>query len=75
MKGGSSMNRKIYTTEEVAEMLKLDPVTIRRFLRTKKLRGLKFGRSWRIEEKDLIDFIESSWNIPERRKELEEQKK
>lgn len=63
--------KKIYTVDEVAEMLRLDSSTIRRFLRKKELRGLKFGLAWRIEEKDLNEFIESRWNRPA----LKQQKK
>jgi len=48
----------IYTPEEVAEMLKIQTETIRRYLRTGKLKGAKFGKHWRVSEKQLQDFFE-----------------
>jgi len=48
-----------YTTEEVAEKLKMDAETIRRFILAKKLKAYKIGTQWRIEEIDLNEFIKS----------------
>lgn len=45
------------TAEEVAEKLKLHPNTVRKYARWGKLPAVKSGRVWRIEEKDLEDFI------------------
>lgn len=45
------------TIEEVAERLKLHPNTVRRYARWGKLPAVKFGRVWRVEEKDLEDFV------------------
>lgn len=50
---------KIYTVNEVAEMLKVDPETIRLLLRNQKLKGLKIGNSWRIEENELEAYLET----------------
>lgn len=50
---------KIYTVNEVAEILKVDPATIRILLRTQKLKGLKIGNSWRIEENELEAYLET----------------
>lgn len=43
---------KLYTTEEVAEILKYDVQTIRRFIREGKLSAHKIGKEYRIEEED-----------------------
>lgn len=51
-----------YTVEEIAEILKLDAETIRRYLVKGNLKGSKIGRSWRITEEDLKEFIESRSN-------------
>lgn len=56
------MERMVYlerllSPEEVAERFKLKPKTVREWLRTGKLRGVKVGRLWRIEEKALEEFL------------------
>ena len=48
--------------EEVADMLRLNTVTIYRWLRTSKLRGIKLGKEWRIKQSDLEEFLESHYN-------------
>jgi excisionase family DNA binding protein len=60
---------KVLTPEEAAELLQVSPFTVRKWLRSGKLKGVKAGRVWRIREKDLIEFLEES------QKRLEEKKK
>jgi len=50
----------VLTLKEVAERLKLHPNTLRRYAKEGKLPAMKFGRVWRIEEKDLVKFISES---------------
>lgn len=47
----------LLTVEEVAEKLKISPYIVRLYLREGKLTGAKIGRIWRIDEKDLEEFI------------------
>lgn len=54
---------KLYTVDEVAETLKLDAETIRRYINSKKIRAYKIGKEWRIKESDLLEFIERQSNI------------
>lgn len=49
----------VYTVDEVAEMLKVKPLTIRRWLNSGELTGIKFGKIWRIKESDLEAFLEA----------------
>lgn len=50
---------KFYTTEEVAEMLKIKPESVRRYVRYGKLRAVKLGGKFiRIDHKDFEEFIE-----------------
>lgn len=50
---------KFYTAEEVAKLLLVKSETIRRYVRTGKLRAVKLGGKFiRIEKKDLESFIE-----------------
>lgn len=50
------MPEKYYTPDEVAEILKVTPWTVREWCKAGKLKASKPGRSWRIEEQDLLDF-------------------
>lgn len=53
---------KFYTAEEVAEILKLDIVTVRRYLALGQMKGAKIGKSWRVTEDDLKEFVETRMN-------------
>lgn len=48
---------KVYTPEQVAEMLSITERTILIWLRAGKMRGVKVGRLWRIREQDLEEFL------------------
>ena len=54
-KGGSNM--KIYTVEEVADLLTLKPETVRVMLRDNEINGFKAGKAWRVTEDDLRKYI------------------
>ena len=46
------------TVEEVAEKLKVSPATVYALLRAGALTSYKVGRSWRVDELDLVEYIE-----------------
>ena len=48
----------IYTVEEVADLLKIKPETVRIMLRDKELNGFKAGKAWRVTEDDLKKYIQ-----------------
>jgi excisionase family DNA binding protein len=48
---------KIYDVEGAAEVLLVKPKTVREWLRTGKLGGVKMGRLWRVRESDLEAFL------------------
>ncbi len=53
-------NQRFYTTEEVAKILRVDPESVRRYVRSGKLRAIKLGGKFiRIDEADLERFIET----------------
>lgn len=52
-------NKQFFTPSEVALELRLNLLTIYKYIRNKKLLAIKFGRNYRIEEKDLDKFIKS----------------
>lgn len=56
---GSNLDQRFYTTDDVATMLKIDPESVRRYVRSGKLRAMKLGGKFiRIEKIDLDRFIE-----------------
>lgn len=48
---------KVYTLEEVADILKLSKRTVYQYLQTGKLKGVKLGKAWRISAENLRDFL------------------
>jgi len=44
---------RLYTVEEAAQILSIHPDTLRIWLRTGKIKGVKIGRGWRISETEL----------------------
>ena len=48
---------KIYTTEQVAEILQMHPLTILNYIKKGKLKGIKLGRVYRIREGSLQQFL------------------
>lgn len=52
------MVEKIYTTEQVAQLLQIHPLTVLKYIRNKKLGGIKLGRIYRIRESDLEKFLD-----------------
>ena len=53
------------TVDEVAEKLQLNPETIRRYIIAKELEAYKFGKNYRIEEKELERFLKDRSNKKE----------
>lgn len=51
---------KVYTPEGAAEALMVSPKTIREWLRTGKLKGVKVGRLWRVRESDLQEILQAT---------------
>lgn len=48
---------KLYTPQEIADLLKVDLRTVYRWIREGKLEALKAGSQWRIEESALEEFL------------------
>ena len=56
---------RFLTPEEVADMLRVSPRTVNRWLNQGKLPGVKIGSRWRIEREDFERFIQESKGSPE----------
>ena len=52
------IEEKFYTTEQVATTLQVHPFTILKFIRQGKLKGVKIGRVYRIQESEVNRFLE-----------------
>ena len=61
---------KFYTAEEIARLLRISTETVRRYVRTGKLKAVKLGGKFiRIDHKDFEDFIEKLKTKPQKSKE------
>ncbi|HOT04318.1 MAG TPA: helix-turn-helix domain-containing protein [Methanolinea sp.] len=49
-----------YTTDEVAEILKVTAKTVRDMIARKQIKALKIGREYRISEEHLQQFIDEN---------------
>ncbi len=52
------MTDKYYTVDEIAEMIKIHPKTVQRYIREGRLKATKVGKSWRVSGHDLSTFTE-----------------
>lgn len=50
---------ELLTVEEVAEYLKMNPQVVRRWLKDKRLPGIKIGKEWRIDRDDLDEMLKN----------------
>lgn len=48
---------KVYTTDEVADMLKISRDSVLKLINKKKLKAKKVARKWRVTEGHLQDFF------------------
>ncbi|MCM8797154.1 MAG: helix-turn-helix domain-containing protein [Candidatus Omnitrophica bacterium] len=60
--------KEILTTKEVAEYLKIHPLTVHKYAREGKIPAFKIGTDWRFHKKYIERWIKekSSYNIRER---------
>jgi len=48
---------KFYSTEEIAQMLKVGVIQVRRWLASGKLGGTRVGKRWLVTPQELDEFI------------------
>lgn len=58
-KGAEQMNDeyKVYTLDEVAELLKVTYRTVYKYIQDGELKATKIGKFWRVTEKDLKELL------------------
>ncbi|MEA2079489.1 MAG: helix-turn-helix domain-containing protein [Pseudomonadota bacterium] len=54
----------ILTVNEAAELLKVQPATIRRLAREEKIPAKKVGKSWRFIKQSLLTWLQSPEKTP-----------
>lgn len=53
---------KLYDLEEVGGVLKVTRQCLYNYIKAGKLKAMKYGKSWRVKEHDLKEFIEKGHN-------------
>jgi len=48
---------KLYTTKQAAEVLQVSVITIRRYIKSGKLKASKIGKDYRIKESDIENLL------------------
>ena len=58
--------QKIFSIEQVAEMLSLHPKTVGAYIRKGRIQAVKTGKQWRISEEALVSFmqLQQSESVP-----------
>ena len=51
------LRKPLLTVQETADLVKVNKVTVRRWIHQEELRAIKFGREWRIAVGDLEAFL------------------
>ena len=54
------MEHKYYTTQEIADILKVDYMTVYRWIRAGKLDAYQVQKQYRIKESDFQKFMEAN---------------
>lgn len=56
------MENEFYTAQELADKLRVNIMTIYRYIGAKKLKAYKFGKEFRIGKKDFDAFLKRASN-------------
>lgn len=56
--------QEIYTSDQVAQILKIHPQTVLKFIREGKLKASKVGRGYRVKADAIEEFLEETSRYP-----------
>lgn len=54
---------KVYTLEEIAELLHITRRTLYSYVKDRKLKAVKVGKYWRVTEKNLEEFLATGTDV------------
>jgi len=57
---------RFYTSEELAENLKVNVMTIYRYIKSGKIKAYKFGKEFRVEHTEFESFLKKHINVSEK---------
>ena len=66
---------KVYTLDEVAEILKVTKRTLYTYVKEGKLKAIKMGKYWRVTAESLHDFVYTGAPISDSNRRKENQNK
>lgn len=69
------MTIKVYSINEVCDILQITRRTVYTYIKEGKLKAVKIGKYWRISEENLKEFIETGSPVAEGNKRPANQKK
>lgn len=55
---------KLYSIEELAELLDIQPVTVRKYCRLGKIKARKLAKKWYVSEDSLTEFFSQGESQP-----------
>lgn len=55
---------EFYTVKEIADILKVNKVTVQRWCKTKDLPAVKIGKSYRVEKRDFEEWYSTKKGEP-----------
>ncbi len=56
---------RLYSVDELSELLSIQETTIRKYLRDGKLKGRKLAKRWYVSEESLADYFRQQESEPE----------
>jgi len=59
---------KVYSPEQVAEILQVTTRTINNYIKAKTLKAVKIGKFWRVSDENLKEFIKNGAPIVKKNK-------
>lgn len=57
---------RFYTSEELASKLKVNVMTIYRYIKSGKIKAYKFGKEFRVEHTEFEAFLKKHINVSEK---------
>jgi excisionase family DNA binding protein len=54
---------KLYTIEEITEILKVTQRTVYNYIKSGTLKAIKVGKYWRVKHTDLEQFLKTGTNL------------